>query len=186
MIVDQYDNFGTNADANCEGEMSVNKNVISQDLHMDVIPENDCAPVVSEDENDRATGMPSSGRKQTLFEEDSETSTLAEDVKNVSPAKNECVWGLRGWCKIHKLYGKKLVTTTKVWKKKKDGTFGNAYRKKTSYTCSGLGERGNNLVTPSLVTLNESENCGARLLGVGRTSSGETLTLRVGKDYGAM
>ena len=43
------------------------------------------------------------------------------------------------------------------------------------------------MVTPSLVTLNASdENFGAQLWGMGRTSSGETLTLKVGRDYRAI
>ena len=43
------------------------------------------------------------------------------------------------------------------------------------------------MVTPSLVTLNASdENFGAQLLGVGRNSKGETLMLKVGRDYRAI
>ena len=85
------------------------------------------------------------------------------------------------------MYGKKQVTSSKVSKRKKDGTYGNAYRKKTSYTCSGLGGGRDNLVPPSLVTLNASdENFGAQLLGVGRNSKGETLMLKVGRDYRAI
>ena len=55
-----------------------------------------------------------------------------------APTENECVWGVRGWCKTHKIYGKKYTTTSKDWEKKKDGTFGWVYKRKTNYTCTGV------------------------------------------------
>ena len=41
-----------------------------------------------------------------------------------APSENDCVWGIRGFCKTHKSYGKKYTTSSKDWKLKKDGTFG--------------------------------------------------------------
>ena len=40
----------------------------------------------------------------------------------------------RGYCSVHKLKGKKIITTNKVWKKKKYG-YGYVTSRKTTYSC---------------------------------------------------
>ena len=49
---------------------------------------------------------------------------------------NECEFK-RGICSIHKLKGKKMVTTTKKWVAKKGG-YGWSYSRKVTYTCNYL------------------------------------------------
>ena len=74
------------------------------------------------------------------FENMEEVGTEAMNVMNVDfegEERDDCVRGVRGWCKTQKLYGKKNTTSSTKWAKKKDGMFGCITRKKTSYTCIG-------------------------------------------------
>ena len=91
-----------------------------------------------------------------------------------------------GWCKTHKMYGKKFITTSKEWRKKKDGTFAYMYKRKTNYTC--IGARGmENQFTPSLVTLGASNaRITGRIIGVDGQTDGRTSAGLVGRDYNAM
>ena len=136
------------------------------------------------DEDRETTTFGDDGKKEPLGNPTENVEIDAKGSKNVD-GENECVWGVRGWCKTHKAYGKKSITTTKIWKQKKDGTFGNAYKKKTSYTCSRMSVKGDNKVTPEMVTLSATNSSNrARLLGVGKSSDGGILTLRVGINTG--
>ena len=92
-----------------------------------------------------------------------------ENVKGVQETLRKCEWGVRGWCKIHLIYGKKTVQNVSKWTQKKNGLFGYVTSKKTSYQCMGDkedSEASRDFVKPAL-----SKNMGqrARLLGEGHT-----------------
>ena len=109
------------------------------------------------------------------------TSTAEKD-----PIENDCVWGVRGFCKTHRMYGKKYSTSSKDWKKKKDGTFGWTYRKKTNYTCTGVRGVGDTS-SPALITLGISHAIiTARISGMEKQTSGQQLSGFVGGDYRAI
>ena len=65
-----------------------------------------------------------------------ETGTT-KNVKGVHETIRECEWGVRGWCKVHLMYGEKTVQNVRNWTKKKNGLFGWVTSKKTSYQCMG-------------------------------------------------
>ena len=54
-------------------------------------------------------------------------------------SKRECVFKRGGKCFTHGVVGKKLVDTTKVWAKKKNGVYGWKVRSKTTYVCQFEG-----------------------------------------------
>ena len=140
---------------------------------MEEVTENICEPVDAMRRQECEVTLPPSVNE-----------CVVDDLE--APTENECVWGVRGWCKTHKIYGKKYTTTSKDWKKKKDGTFGWTYRKKTNYTCTGVRGVGDNS-SPALITLGTSHaSITARISGVEKQTSGQHLSGLVGGDYRAI
>ena len=53
--------------------------------------------------------------------------------------KIECKYKRGGMCMIHDVKGTKIVDSTKVWTKKKNGLFGYEVKKKVRYVCQNIG-----------------------------------------------
>ena len=81
--------------------------------------------------------------------------------KNGKPAKQNCEFRRGGMCITHGIVGAKYVEKSKVWTKKKDGTFGWKQRSITKYVCQFDG------VVKSDVIRNEDDS---RLEGVAKSN----------------
>ena len=57
--------------------------------------------------------------------------SMNEDTKT----QNECVFDKKGMCSRHGVMGRKLTRTKGHWTKKKDGTYGNKWKKEKYFIC---------------------------------------------------
>ena len=49
--------------------------------------------------------------------------------------EDDCVFKRGGWCTTHSVAGRRIIKNGRVWKPKKDGTYGYVSQKKVSYIC---------------------------------------------------
>ena len=61
--------------------------------------------------------------------------TRSSSTKVANNSKQECVFMRGGRCIKHDIMGQKIVETSKVWDKNKNGIFGWKTRMKTMYVC---------------------------------------------------
>ena len=85
------------------------------------------------------TVTPSSKNKgqQNGMEGEGNTKTTFDDNNlNGNDNQNGCEFKRGGMCKKHGVKGTRTVKSTKVWNKRKDGTFAWVWKKQTVYTCA--------------------------------------------------
>ena len=118
--LERPDAFAIDEEYECGADNSDVMVVLRQDCVNDEKVGDDCATESISNENDCASPLTSGGKKENECEENIERTTFDEkertkvnvtntmDNKNenvttdMDQTENDCVWGLRGYCKTHK------------------------------------------------------------------------------------
>ena len=109
----------------------------------------------------KQNGMEGEGNTKTTFDGSNQNGNIDSNV---------CEFKRGGMCKKHGVKGSRTVKSTKVWNKRKDGTFAWVWKKQTIYTCA-VEPDSRERPSPTSGMVTESD---ISTLGVGNQTKGAT------------